>query len=188
MSSRAPLFAFLMIVPGTLAAQTPPSPAPPAPTPCTAAEHRQLDFWVGEWDVRGVKQPKDAPPSRSRIESIEGGCVIYEQYTTPGGYSGRSFNAYDRGARRWEQFWVDNQGGLHHYVGQARDGNVHYEAKDVQFAGMAAPGTVRMTFFNAGPDRVRQLGEQSVDGGRTWSTLYDLTYTRRRAAAGPPAR
>jgi Protein of unknown function (DUF1579) len=187
MPSRLPLFAFVVILPAAAAAQ-PPSPSPvPAPTPCTAAEHRQLDFWMGEWDVRGVKQPQDALPSRSRIESIEGGCVISEQYTTPGGYSGRSLNAYHADRKQWEQFWVDNQGGIHHYVGQARDGNMHYEARGVQFAGMAAPGIVRMTFFRQGPDRVRQLGEQSMDGGATWSTMYDLTYTRS-APPGSAAR
>ena len=114
------------------------------------------------------------------IESVEGGCVIHEQYSNPGGYSGRSFNAYDRERKQWEQFWVDNQGGVHHYVGHARGGNMYYEAKNVQFSGMKAPGTVRMTFFKLGPDRIRQLGEQSTDGGRTWTTMYDLTYTRRK--------
>lgn len=180
MSSRAPLLAMPVVLAAAAAAQTPPPAAPSAPAPCTAAEHRQLDFWIGEWDVRGAKQPPDAPPSRSRIESVEMGCVIEERYTTPGGYSGRSLNAYDRAARRWEQFWVDNQGGIHHYVGQAKGGNMHYEARGVRFARMAAPGTVRMTFFNEGPGRVRQLGEQSTDGGRTWTTAYDLTYTRRK--------
>lgn len=41
---------------------------------------------------------------------------------------------------------------------------------------------VRMTFFNQGPDQVRQLGEQSVDGGKTWTTSYDLVYRRRKPA------
>jgi hypothetical protein len=36
-----------------------------------------------------------------------------------------------------------------------------------------------MTFFNQGKDQVRQLGEQSTDGGQTWTVSYDLTYRRR---------
>lgn len=156
-------------------------PLDPAARPCLdGAEHRALDFWIGEWDVRGVKAAPGAPPSRSRIERVEDGCVIAEQFTSPNGYSGRSLNAYDPRKRRWEQFWTDNKGGIHHYLGQARDGNMYYAARNVQFAGMSAPGTVRMTFFNLGPDKVRQLGEQSTDGGRTWSTTYDLTYTRAK--------
>ncbi|HET8644471.1 MAG TPA: DUF1579 family protein, partial [Vicinamibacteria bacterium] len=124
--------ALLSVLSAVMATSQSPAPSPaasPGPPPCTAAEHRQLDFWVGEWDVRGIKQPKDAPPSRSRIEKVEGGCVIAEHYTNPGGYAGRSLNAYDAGHKRWEQFWVDNQGGIHHYRGQARDGNMYYQAE-----------------------------------------------------------
>ena len=44
---------------------------------------------------------------------------------------------------------------------------------------MTQPGTVRMTFFDLGAGRVRQFSQASTDGGRTWTTLYDLTYTRR---------
>jgi len=40
------------------------------------------------------------------------------------------------------------------------------------------PGVI-MTLFNLGPDRVRQLSEQTVDGGKTWSTQYDFIYIRK---------
>lgn len=33
----------------------------------------------------------------------------------------------------------------------------------------------RMTFFNLGAN-VRHLVEQSMDGGKTWSSQYDLLY------------
>jgi hypothetical protein len=41
----------------------------------------------------------------------------------------------------------------------------------------------KLTFFRLGPDRVRQLSEVSTDGGKTWTTNYDLIYTRRKSAA-----
>jgi hypothetical protein len=154
-----------------------PSPAPP-PRPCAnAPEHRAFDFWLGEWDVRPAAQP-ERPPSHSRIEAIEDGCVIYEQYTTPQGYSGRSFNAYDPERKQWQQFWVDNAGGIHHYRGQARDGNLYYEAEGVVLPGELAPVRMKMTFFNLGPDKVRQFFEKSADGGKTWQKSWDLIYTR----------
>jgi hypothetical protein len=161
--------------------------APPGPPPCPGKpEHRALDFWVGEWDVRRTGAPEAAPPSRSRVELVEDQCVVYESYSTPGGYSGRSFNAYDPDQKRWEQFWVDNQGAIHHYIGQPRDGNMYYEADGVRTQGAASPpARVKMTFFNEGRDQVRQLGEQSTDGGKTWTVAYDLTYRRRKAGAIP---
>lgn len=147
--------------------------------PCAfRPESRQLDFWVGEWDVTQTGAPPGVNASRSRIESVEQGCVIAEFYETPTGYSGRSHNAYDANKKRWEQFWVDNVGGLHHYTGHARDGNMYYEAEFVP-PGATAPAKTRMTFFNLGKDQVRQLGEQSTDGGKTWTVTYDLTYRRR---------
>ena len=39
---------------------------------------------------------------------------------------------------------------------------------------------IRMTFFNQGPDQVRQLGHLSTDGGKTWSVSFDLTYIRKK--------
>jgi len=38
----------------------------------------------------------------------------------------------------------------------------------------------KMTFFNLTPDRVRQLGESSVDEGKIWKTDFDLEYRRRK--------
>ena len=39
-----------------------------------------------------------------------GGCVLHEAYSTPTGYVGNSFNAYDRATGSWHQTWVDNAG------------------------------------------------------------------------------
>ena len=36
-----------------------------------------------------------------------------------------------------------------------------------------------LTFFNLDANTVRQLSEQSVDGGKTWTTVYDLKYVRK---------
>jgi hypothetical protein len=38
----------------------------------------------------------------------------------------------------------------------------------------------RMTFHNLGPDKVRQHGENSNDGGKTWTTSFDLEYRRKK--------
>jgi hypothetical protein len=148
--------------------------------PCVhRPEHRAMDFWVGEWDVRPTGSPDSTPPSRSRIELVEDQCVVAEHYTAPG-YSGRSYNLYDVEQKRWEQFWVDNKGGRHHYQGQARDGNIYYEADGVRVVGTPGLVKMKMTFFNQGKDQVRQLGEQSSNGGKTYTVSYDLTYTRRK--------
>ena len=173
-----------VLVPMTIQAVGIPEPA--ALRPCGGtAEYRRLDFWIGEWDVLPAGAPPPAQkPSRSRIERVEDQCVIAEFYETPAGYSGRSLNSYHPDLKHWEQFWVDNTGEIHHYVGHFRDGNLYYEADGIRSAGPTSPlAKVKMTFFNQGPNQVRQLGEQSTDGGKTWTTAYDLIY-RRRPEAG----
>jgi hypothetical protein len=39
---------------------------------------------------------------------------------------------------------------------------------------------LRLTFFPVSADEVRQLGESSTDGGKTWKTQYDLYYHRKK--------
>jgi len=38
----------------------------------------------------------------------------------------------------------------------------------------------RLTFYNLDVNKVRQHGEISKNGGRTWSTEYDLEYRRKK--------
>jgi hypothetical protein len=178
----------LMTIP-TQASQAAP---PPKPFDCTAPEHRQFDFWVGEWDVvpnnAGVSGALGASgatsagrkPAVNIIEKAHKGCVIVENWDDGIGGTGQSFNVYDRAKKRWQQTWVDSNGGLHEYWGELRDGNMVYIG-DVplppasRFQGRR---TVRLTFFPLGPDKVRQFSESlNVDG--TWSVNYDLIYTRR---------
>ena len=175
----------LMTVP-TQAPQ--PAAPPPKPFDCTAPEHRQFDFWVGEWDVvpNPETRPASAPPQPGRkpainiIEKAHNGCVIIENWDDRIGGTGQSFNVYDRVRKRWRETWVDSSGGLHEYWGELKDGNMMFEGEvplppASRFQGRR---TIRLTFFPLGADKVRQFSESlNVDG--TWSVNYDLIYTRR---------
>ncbi len=165
---------------------------PPKPFDCSAPEHRQFDFWIGEWDV--VPNPETAapgqppPPAGSKpasnvITKGHDGCVLIENWTASG-QTGQSFNMYDRTSRRWHQTWVDNSGGLHQYWGSLENGNMVFHGEVPMGAASKVAGRrwVRLTFFPMGPDKVRQFSETlNMDG--TWSTGYDLIYTRRKPAS-----
>jgi hypothetical protein len=47
--------------------------------------------------------------------------------------------------------------------------------------GQPARVPTKLTLFRLGPDSVRQFSEISLDGGKSWTTSYDLTYRRRPA-------
>ena len=146
--------------------------------PCEAdPRFRQFDFWIGEWDVQatGPNRTPVGTGATSVIERHLGGCMIQENWLPPGGTPGKSFNIFNRVTSQWEQYYVDQSGRITHYRGAFKDdGHLYFEADQ--------PGTksrVRMTFFNQGPNQVRQLGHQSTDGGKTWTVTFDLTYVRK---------
>ena len=149
------------------------NPAVSQPKPCFEPEQKQLDFWVGEWDVQS---PQGQHAGNSSIQKILDGCVVLENWNG-GGLTGKSLNIYNPVLKKWEQFWVDNSGRATHYVGEVVDGEMHYLAEAGPENG---PGANKMTFTRLGPDKVRQLGEISTDGGKTWAVGYDLIYVRKK--------
>ena len=80
---------------------------------------------------------------------------------------------------------MDESGSTTYYTGHLENGNMVFLSDNFDPTGK--PAKLRLTFFNLGPDKVRQFGEMSNDNGTTWQTQYDLTYVRRKdstSAAG----
>ncbi|MEO6446903.1 MAG: hypothetical protein ABIZ91_02680 [Gemmatimonadaceae bacterium] len=155
---------------GDASAQSPAS----APAPCAGAAHREFDFWLGEWKVLN---PKAQPAGSSKVTSILGGCVILEEWTGAQGPSvGKSFNIYDAATKRWHQSWVDNGGQLALFDGGLVDGRMVLEGPAIAPDGR--PLRTRMTFTPLPDGRVRQLWENSADGGTTSKTAFDGYYSR----------
>jgi len=144
------------------------------------ARFRELDFWVGDWDVRPTGTPPVGPPARNTVTSDDNGCVVTEHWKAPGGSEGQSFNIFDRSIGKWRQTWVDNIGGQHDYQGGLNDGNMVYVGDTPAPGGRLGRIPTRLTFFHISADSVRQFSETSTDGGKTWSTAYDLMYVRRK--------
>lgn len=151
----------------------------PIPGPCgTNPVYRQFDFWIGNWDVFALNGKK---AGESRIERLLDSCVIQENWTSAqGGYSGKSYNTYNAVSGKWEQYWVDNKGGVTNYTdGHFENGKMIFLTPDQQ----QPNGTYkkqRLTFYHLSDDHVRQHGESSVNGGKTWKTDYDLSYKRKQ--------
>jgi hypothetical protein len=59
-----------------------PQAASPAPPSCSTPEHRQFDFWVGEWDVA---MPDGKHAGVNTITREHGGCLVREQWRGEGG-------------------------------------------------------------------------------------------------------
>ncbi len=149
------------------------SPAQSPPPPCTAAEHRAFDFWVGEWNVHGANGKLAGTNS---IKREIGGCVLHERYDTGRGYSGESFNIYDAPRKVWHQTWVDSAGLLLLLEGGIRDGKMVLEG---QTTGNDGKITKHRIAWTPNPDgSVRQLWESTAPNG-DWAVAFDGKYTRK---------
>ena len=157
-----------LLVPGVSAAQSPPPPT------CDTAEHRQFDFWIGDWEVT---TPDGKPAGRNSITREMKGCVLHEHWKGAGGMNGESFNIWDRVKKRWHQTWVNDIGNLLQLEGALQNGSM-------QLMGPSGPAERpvmnRITWTPATDGSVRQHWEVSNDGGKTWTTAFDGRYRAAR--------
>jgi hypothetical protein len=156
-----------------LSAQTPPAQRA---APCSAAEHRQFDFWIGEWEV---KRPDGRVVGNNTIERTLGGCALVEQWVSTGASRGTSLNFYDAATKQWHQTWIDNSGQPLYLNGALREGRMVLESTGPDAQGRSVTQRVTWTPLDGG--EVRQHWETSSDGGRSWTTAFDGRYGRKRA-------
>src|ERR1044072_9290303 len=128
------------------------------PTPCLSEpQHKQFEFWVGEWDVTSDGQII----ATSSIQRIIDSCVILENYSQKNGYNGKSLNFYASVLGRWRHTWVDGTGTVGEFVGDYKDGAIHYEGESHRKDGRKI--LRKMVFSSLGADKVRQYSEASTD-------------------------
>jgi hypothetical protein len=143
-----------------------------AAQPCQSAEHRQFDFWIGDWEV---KLADGTVAGNNRIEKILGGCSIAETWSGRSGSRGQSLNIYAGG--RWHQSWVDNSGTL-----LLLDGGLEGNKMVLRGETPARDGgkvLQKITWEPLAEGRLRQHWQSSRDDGATWQDLFDGYYSRR---------
>ena len=146
-----------------------------AQTPaCASEEYRQFDFWIGSWRV---ENPSGAVVGQNVIRRVND-CVLHESYSTPTGYSGESFNIYDRARGVWHQSWVDNGGLLLQLDGGLDEGKMVLQGTGVAPNGGAVVHRITWSLVDGDPTHVRQLWQTSTDDGGTWAVSFDGHYRR----------
>lgn len=143
-----------------------------ATTNCAEVEHHQFDFWVGSWNVFNTKGQLVA---HSLIEPVYG-CGIRENWMPIGKPGGGSLSIYLPDDKRWEQFWIDSSGARVIFTGG-------WNGSAMVIQGNWAGPLVRMTYSKNDDGSVRQFGEQSTDGGKTWKPSFDFEYKPSEAPA-----
>ena len=143
--------------------------------PCSAAESGQFDFWVGDW----VLYSADTVTGSNSIYKIMDGCTVQENFSNPKtGYQGKSWSVYNPQRKKWDQTWVDNQGGYIPLSGSFENGKMTLvtppfkNAKGVEMMS-------RMVYYNITKNSFDWSWEASSDGGANWKPSWQIHYVRK---------
>ena len=143
---------------------------------CCDPVHREFIFWAGSWKVF---TPDGKLAGENTISIAQDSCVLQENWVSASpGYRGTSYNFFDRQSGTWKQVWIDNQGASLELEGGYVNGSMVLASKEkVNQKGDRV--TDRITWTPANNGTLRQHWEQSVDGGKTWTTLFDGAYRKK---------
>ncbi len=170
---RVPLFLGLFAVPALFAQSEPVARA------CSADVRRGLDFWIGSWTVA---TPDGKPAGTNVITAITDGCGLLERWESPAAdgatFRGTGLHVYDPIRGTWKQLWTDTSGRAQEMEGEVKDGIATYGWNIASASGASALGRYTVSQMSGG--KVRQLGERSTDGGKTWRTTFDYHYAKTR--------
>ncbi len=167
---------------GTALAQTQNTPPPKA---CQGEEFRQLDFWVGDWNLT-YSQGEGKPLGTAHnliTKSAYGDCVISEKFTMLG-FNGMSVSTYHKPTKQWRQTWVDDQGGYFDLIGGPAEDDADYDfgLELVHPEGMKAR-YLRMIWQIKDPDHLVWRWQSKKLKDDQWTDSWVLDYERVQASS-----
>ena len=171
---KAVLIAGVLVVPAAAMGQ---GKTPEAAPPCRQTEvSRNLDFWVGDWDVYVGSELA----GRDTVERMLGGCAVTEVWKGTGGPGdeGMSLFSYDARKDLWTQNWVTSDsatpGGIKVKVLRAHSPTSTTFQGEIE--GKSGAVYYDRTILTAMPGgRVHQQIQVSRDGV-AWRTGFDAIY------------
>jgi hypothetical protein len=138
---------------------------------CGSPEHRQFDFWIGDWEV---KNAAGKIVGTNKITSILDGCALSENWTSAAGNPGVSTNFYDKKTKLWHQTWVDNSGGTLYLNGELVNGVMVLTDKADNNDSIQ-----KISWTPLEDGKVKQHWESSKDNGRTWTDVFVGFYQKK---------
>jgi hypothetical protein len=166
---------FMLIVGGWCCLAASPSFAATDTVPCAAnPESRQLDFWLGEWNVTYPGMPHS---SSSKVVLDLDQCAVAETWDGGKGHTGKNMFAYSSDDKRWHGMFVDNQGRVHVFEGKVADGYAEFSGPSRSPDGQAVLNRIKVV--RQGVNKVEQSWEKSKDNGLSWAVEFRGEYSRK---------
>ena len=151
-----------------------------SPAACVGEEYRQLDFWLGNWDLTWTPTGEgDTAKGTNDITLIMDDCVVQESFKGAGAI-GHSVSLYHAPPKKWRQTWVDNTGGYYALVGGPDDEGFRLDMTRISDK---AP-YMRMIWRNIEKDSMDWRWQRSPDEGKTWEDSWVIHYVRRKQVIG----
>jgi hypothetical protein len=144
---------------------------------CPAAEYRQFDFWLGDWDTFEVVGDTATSIARAHVDLIADGCAVHELYEQTDGLIGDSILSFDSVRKAWQQTWVTNAGGLMVLTGAFREGALTLEG---EYHSGSGKSLLHRITWKAEGSGVRESAVLSKDGGKTWEPAFDVLFKKHR--------
>lgn len=145
------------------------------PEPCSSAEYRQMDFWLGHWDLSWKPFNSADPGSgRNTVSLVLDDCVLQEAFSGAG-LRGHSVSVYHAPSGLWRQTWVDSSGGYFALTGGPDKEGFRL---DLRRTDESAP-LRRMLWRNIREDSMDWRWQRSEDDGHTWQDQWVIHYECR---------
>jgi hypothetical protein len=141
---------------------------------CAGGEHRQFDFWLGNWAVSN----NGASVGKSKVDLALDQCLIVENWEGARNHSGENIVGYSPEDRRWYGMFADNEGRIHVFT----EGKVAAGVAEFQGTSRGPNGEAvlnRMKIARSGADKVEETWEKSSDNGANWNVVYRGEYSRK---------
>lgn len=135
---------------------------------------RQLDFWLGNWNVAFPGIPSSAT---SKVYLDLDKCLLVESWDGGKGHTGKNFLAFSPDDNRWHGMFADNQGRVHIFEGKIEKGSAEFTGPSRGPNGENVLNRIKVR--RVSDTQVQQSWEKSTDNGATWALEFRGEYSRQ---------
>lgn len=175
---RTQMLLWFLLLGGVLPPIAPAQNATSAAKPCSQAESKQFDFWLGEWTASWpASGGQPTGTGHNSIKKTLDDCVVEESFSglESSPLRGMSVSMFNPATNKWQQTWVDNQGSYLDFVGEFDGKQMVLSREATNKQGQKV--WQRMVWKNITPDAFDWSWESSKDG-KEWQVNWPIRYQR----------